>query len=118
MIETVKTFLENIKEQKHVQLLLVQGDFRVTLNCQQQTVHLVIKNGGIFILQGSVESSTKYEISGDLTAMKQLLKGKERLRVLEKNGQLKVSAPLRVKLLLESIFYLSKTQNCELAKII
>ncbi|WP_312468931.1 SCP2 sterol-binding domain-containing protein [Neobacillus sp.] len=118
MIETVKTFLENIKEQGHVQQLLFQGDLRVTLNCQQQAVHLVIKNGGIFILQGSEESQTKYEISGNLTAMEQLLAGKERLRVLEKNGQLKVSAPLRVKLLLESIFFLTKTEKPELAKII
>ena len=51
------------------------------------------------------------EIRGDLNAMKQLLEGKERLRVLEQNGQLSIPAPIRTTLLLESIFYLTKAQE-------
>ncbi|WHY76732.1 SCP2 sterol-binding domain-containing protein [Neobacillus sp. WH10] len=116
MIEAVKTFLVKIKDQGHVLPLIHRADIQVNLHCDQQTIQLIIKNGGIFLLQNPEEQQVKYEISGSPAAMKQLLEGTERLRFLEQQGQLKASTPLRTTLLLESIFFLTKAQNSQFTK--
>ncbi|MEH7501271.1 hypothetical protein V7152_04370 [Neobacillus drentensis] len=117
MIEALKTFQLAIKQQGHLLPLLGHIDLRVNLVCDQQDIQIIIKDGEIFSLHDSDETQTIFEIRGDLIAMKQLLEGKERLRVLERNGQLSISAPIRTTLLLESIFYLTKAEE-NFAKII
>jgi len=107
-----------IKNQEHVLPLIHQADLQVNLCCEAQTIQLNIKDGGIFLMQYPDVQQVKYEISGSPTAMKQLLEGTERLRVLEQQGQLKASTPLRTTLLLESIFFLTNAQNSQFAKII
>lgn len=111
MIEMLKNFQLAIKQQRHVLPLLERIDLRVNLVCEQKTIQIIIKNGEIFILHDSEESQTISQIRGDLNAIKELLEGKERLRVLERNGQLRISAPIRTTLLLESVFYLTKAQE-------
>lgn len=117
MIEALKAVQITIKQQGHVLPLLEHSRIRVNLVCEQKTNQVIIKDGEFFILHDSEATQTIPEIRGDLKAMKQLLEGKERLRALERNGQLSISAPLRTTLLLESIFYLTKAQE-EFAKII
>ncbi|WP_066091484.1 SCP2 sterol-binding domain-containing protein [Neobacillus novalis] len=115
-MDVVEAFLAKIKDQEHVQPLFLHADLQINLRCEGQTIQLIIKNGNIMILQNSEAQQSKYEISGSQNAMKQLLEGTQRLRVLEQQGQLKVSAPLRTTLLLESVFFLTKAQNRERTK--
>lgn len=111
MIESLKIFQLAIKQQAHVLPLLEHIDLRVKFVCEQNTFQLIIKDGEIFILHDRKDSSqSTSEIRGDLNIIQQLLEGKERLRVLERNGQLTVTAPLRTTLLLESVFYLTKAK--------
>ncbi|MCM3115186.1 hypothetical protein M3610_07775 [Neobacillus sp. MER 74] len=116
MIEVLKTFQLAIKQQGHLLPLLEHIHTRVNLICEQNTYQIFMKDREIFILHDSKETQTIPEIRGDLYAMRQLLTGEERLRTLERNGQLSISAPIRTTLLLESIFYLTKTQD-HIAKI-
>ena len=116
MIEVLKTFQLAIKEQGHLLPLLEHIDAKVNLICEQNTYQIIIKDREVFILHDSRETHTRSEIRGDLHAMKQLLTGEVRLRALERNGLLSISAPIRTTLLLESIFYLTKTQE-NIAKI-
>ncbi|MFJ5713789.1 SCP2 sterol-binding domain-containing protein [Neobacillus sp. NPDC093127] len=119
MMNVVEAFLAKIKDQGHVLPLFLHADLQINLRCVGQTIQLIIKNGSIMILQNSEAQQSKYEISGSQNAMNQLLKGTQRLRVLEQQGQLKVSAPLRTTLLLESIFFLTKAKDpVNLQKII
>jgi len=119
MIEALKTFQIAIKQQRHVLPLLEHIDLRVNMVCEQRSFQMIIKDREIFILHDndSEELRPKAEIRGDLHAMRQLLEGKERLRALERNGHLSISATIRMTLLLESIFYLTKSQE-NFAKII
>ncbi|WHY66223.1 hypothetical protein [Neobacillus sp. SuZ13] len=116
MIEVLETFQIAIKQQGHLLPLLEHIQTRVNLICEQNTYQIIIKDREVFILYDSVETPARSEIRGDLHAMKQLLTGEERLRALERNGLLSISAPIRTTLLLESIFYLTKTQG-NIAKI-
>ncbi|ETI66203.1 SCP2 sterol-binding domain-containing protein [Neobacillus vireti] len=118
MMEAVEAFLAKIKDQGHVLPLIHQANLQINLRCEGQMMQLMIKNGSTMILQNSEALQTKHEISGSPNAMKQLLEGTYRLRVLEQQGQLKVSVPLRSTLLLESVFFLTKAQNSPQAKII
>lgn len=111
MIEALKTFQIAIKQQGHVLPLLEHINLRANLVCEQKAIQIIIKDGEFFVLHDREENQTIPEIRGDLAAMKQLLEGKERLRALERKGQLSISAPLRTTLLLESIFYLTKAQE-------
>lgn len=119
MMKAINTFLLAVKEREHIQPLIQYADLRVNLLCyQHQPIQLVIKNGEILILHDSENADQlKNEISGSSEAMKWLLQGKERLRKMERQGELKVTASLRTALLLESIFYLTKAQN-DFAKIV
>ncbi|WP_066258620.1 hypothetical protein [Neobacillus drentensis] len=111
MIEELKAFQLEIKQQGHILPLLEHIDLRVNLVSELTTIQIFIKNNEIFILHDSDATQNIPEICGDPQAIKQLLEGKERLRTLERNGQLTISAPIRTTLLLESIFYLTKAQK-------
>jgi hypothetical protein len=111
MIEALKTFQLAIKQQGLVLPLMEHINLRVNLVCEQKIMQIIIKDGELFTLYAREDTQAETEIRGDLNAIKQLLEGKERLRILERNGQLTVSAPLRATLLLESIFYLTKPQE-------
>jgi len=118
MNEAMNIFLQAAKEREHIRPLIQHADLRVCLRCHDQAIQLIMKNGEIVALYHSENSEqTKNEISGSLSAMKQLLEGKERLRVLEQQGELTVAASLRAALLLESIFYLTKARQ-PLVKIV
>jgi hypothetical protein len=112
MIEALKTFQLAIKQQGHVLPLMEHINLRVNLVCEQKTMQIIIKDGELLTLYvHRDDTQAETEIRGDLNAIKQLLEGKERLRVLERLGQLTISAPLRATLLLESIFYLTKPKE-------
>jgi hypothetical protein len=117
MIDGIQKFLVKMQQQEHVYPLIHQAEVHVNLRCEQQVVQFVIKNGAVFILQNPSEQQIAYEISGSEAAMKQLIEGSSRLRVLEQKGEVKVDTSLRIALLLESLFYLTKAQE-EYAKII
>lgn len=117
MIEEVQRFLVKMQQQEHVYPLIRQADVHVNLRCDQHKVQLVIKNGSVFILQNPSEQQMVYEISGNDMSMKQLIEGTTRLRILEQKDKIKVDAPLRITLLLESLFYLTKARE-DFAKII
>ena len=111
MIETLKTFQLAIKKQGHVLPLLEHINLRVNLVCERNSFQIILKDREIFIIHDSEETQSLSEIRGDLHAMKDLLEGKQRLRALERSGHLSIKAPIRTKLLLESIFYLTKAQD-------
>lgn len=117
MMEAIQRFLVKMQQQGHVYPLIRQADVHVNLRCGHQVVQIVIKNGAVFILQNPTQHQISYEIEGNETSMTQLVEGTTRLRVLEKNGEIKVDAPLRIILLFESLFYLTKAQE-DFAKII
>jgi hypothetical protein len=118
MIDTIQTFLQTIKERKHV-LQLIQSTDKLMIHfvCGPETVPIALINGEFSWLHDIGEKFLSCEIGGDAAAIKQLLGGKEKLRFLVKNGQLKVTAPFRTILMLESIFYLTKVGE-ELDQII
>ncbi|MEH7439134.1 hypothetical protein V7182_16795 [Neobacillus drentensis] len=117
MIEAIQKFLVKMQQQGHVYPLIHQAEVHVNLRCEKEVVQLVIKNGAVFILQNPSEEQSTYEISGSEAAMKQIIEGTSRLRVLEQKGEIKVDTSLRISLLLESLFYLTKAQE-DFAKII
>ncbi|MEO2073854.1 MAG: hypothetical protein ABGX20_00335 [Bacillus sp. (in: firmicutes)] len=117
MIEEIQKFLVKMQQQEHVYPLIRQADVHINLRCDQQLIQLVIKNGAVFILQNPSEHQVTYEIRGSDLSMKQLVEGAARLRVLEQKEEIIVDAPLRITLLLESLFYLTKAQE-DFAKII
>ena len=111
MIEIVNHFIEALKNQEYLHAIIQQADFRINLAADGQVIQLVFYHGEITVEQEISDSLTRFEISGSQTAIAQLLKGKERLRLLERNGCLKIVAPLRMVLLLESIFYLTRPDH-------
>jgi len=104
MNELLQAFLLEVKRCGHLYPLMQQADVRLTLQCGDEKTQLEIKQAVISILN---EEETSIQICGELSALKQLLEGKERLRVLEKRGAIKVTANLRTALWLESLFFLA-----------
>ncbi|PLS02643.1 hypothetical protein [Neobacillus cucumis] len=115
MKELAEKFLEKFTLQGHVLGLIKHADIKVKFCCEKETAIFEIKNGKISLLNN--QDQICYEIHGNNGAMKQFLEGTERLRILERKGQLIVSAPLRTTLLLEAIFFLTKAHE-NLAKVI
>lgn len=114
MDELVKFFIQTMKERSHVLQLINHTVLHVTLVSGGIRIPIAINNGDIYLPQKITATFPNYEISGDII---QLLEGKETLRSLVRKGQLKISAPFRTILLLESIFYLTKATG-NLQKII
>ena len=114
MEKTIKSFLQTINERSHVLQLIKNTELLVTFVSMEKSIPIAIKNGKIFLSKDTDSTLINYEISGDI---EQLLEGEETLRYLVRKGRLKISAPFRTILLLESMFYLAKA-NQNLKKII
>jgi hypothetical protein len=72
---------------------------------------LVFHQGEVFLIEDCHENTGNVVISGQVGSIIKLLEGKEKLRILVRSGQLKVKAPFRTLLLLESIFFLTKAKE-------
>jgi hypothetical protein len=109
MKEVIKSFIIAANRQEHILPLIRQADFHVNLSTGQESIQLKITRGRIEICES--EASGGYSIEGSPAEMSKLLNGEEKLRVLERGGILRVSAPLRIVLLLEALFLLANAQN-------
>lgn len=112
MEEMIQLFLSAIKKRSHVLKLIenLEG-LRIRLVCENTNELLVFHRGEVFLLVENDESAISYEISGQQDSIYSLLEGKEKLRFLINSRQLKVKAPFRTVLLIESIFYLTKPEE-------
>ena len=115
MKQLAEDFIARFNLQGHTLGLIKRADLRVKISCDSGTAMLEIKNGQIVLKNH--HDPNGYQITGDYHTLKQLFEGAERLRILERKGQLTISAPLRTTLLLESIFFLTKAHE-NLAKVI
>lgn len=112
MKEIIQCFLSAIKQRGHVLTLIEKLDgLKIRLVCDGQEDFLVFHRGEVFLLVDNSENAVTCEIGGQQDSIYSLLEGKERLRILINNGQLKVKAPFRTILLIESIFYLTKPEE-------
>ncbi|WP_342432870.1 SCP2 sterol-binding domain-containing protein [Neobacillus sp. FSL H8-0543] len=114
MNEAIEEFVTSINECNHVLRLFDKVDsLTVKLICNQQSVVIAFQNGKALLLDESLSVDTVCQIFGDLDSLLTLIEGKERLRILVKQGQLKVAGTFRTTLLLESAFYLTQTGKSE-----
>ena len=112
MKEIIQIFFSAIKKRGHILKLIEKLDeLKIKLICEGQEEFLIFQRGEVFLLTDKSDSAVAYEISGQQESMYSLLEGKEKLRILIKNEQLKVKAPFRTILLIESIFYLTKPEE-------
>ncbi|WP_160722445.1 hypothetical protein [Bacillus sp. USDA818B3_A] len=115
MEQLAEDFINRFNLQGHTLGLIKRADLRVKISCDSGTFILEIKNSQIVLKNHHQQNC--YQIAGDYHTLKQLFEGTERLRILERKGQLTIEAPLRTILLLESIFFLTKAHE-NLAKVI
>lgn len=109
MIDTLQAFIRSINERKHVLLLIQNSVMTIELVTKDEAFSLLIKNGEVFITEMDSESSNKYRICGEKDRIKDLISGREKLRTLMKKRELQFTAPFRTTLMLESFFYLGRT---------
>jgi hypothetical protein len=118
MKDMIQIFLSSIKERGHVLKLIEKLDgLKIKLVCEGKEDLLVFHRGEVSLLVDTNENAFTYVISGQRESIYCLLEGKEKLRNLLKKEQLKVIAPFRAVLLIESIFYLTKPEE-QLTKFI
>ncbi|WP_462411091.1 SCP2 sterol-binding domain-containing protein [Neobacillus sp. Marseille-QA0830] len=117
MLDAINTFLLTVRGRADILPLIDNAEIQLDISCEQKSIMLKIKNGEISIAAEKDSRLQKVTICGSLSAITLMLEGKEKLRILQKNGALKVTAPLRATLMLESLFYLVKADP-QLAKII
>lgn len=116
MIETVQAFIQSINLRKHVLTLIEDIRLTVEFRMEDETLFLVLKNGEVFLADGPSDPSHTFRISGEKERIKELISGREKLRIFLIRGDLQCSAPFRTILMLESFFYLGKTEQV-MAKI-
>jgi hypothetical protein len=112
MEKSVQAFLIKINEQKHV-LELIKNVENLTINliAKNSITAFTITNKELYILENENEAVNTCEISGKTKDLQDLLSGKEQLRVLLRHGKIRISASFRIILLLESLFYLTKSET-------
>jgi hypothetical protein len=114
MNEAIVEFLTNIKKRNHVLRLFDKVDsLTVKLVCDQQAAVITFQHGEALVLDANLEEDTTCQISGELISLLALFKGEEKLRILAKQGKLVVKGTFRTTLLLESAFYLVRTDKTE-----
>jgi hypothetical protein len=110
MEESVQAFLIKINKQKHVlELIKNLENLSIILIAENLIVAFTITNKELYILENENEAVNICEISGKTKDLQDLLSGEEPLRVLLRQGKIRVSTSFRILLLLESLFYLTKS---------
>jgi hypothetical protein len=111
MEKSVQAFLLKVNEQKHVlQLLQKIENLTIRLVAEHSSTAFVITNTGIYNLQNVAETVDTCDVYGEITDLQDLLSGKEKLRVLVRDGKIRISSSFRTVLFLESLFYLTKLE--------
>ncbi|MGJ7911335.1 hypothetical protein [Neobacillus sp. LXY-1] len=108
MKEAVHSFILAANQLEHILPLIRQADFHVAISTHHETVKLAINHGTIEI---SDDLAPGYTINGSNAGIHRLISGEAKLRTLQREGVLKVEAPLRIVLLLEALFVLASSQN-------
>ncbi|MDQ1000962.1 hypothetical protein QFZ28_001362 [Neobacillus niacini] len=112
MEEMIRIFLSAIRKRSHVLKLIETSEYlKIKLECEDQEGFLVFHRGEVFSLVDNNDSTVTCEINGQRDSVNSLLEGNGKLRILINQGQLKVKAPFRTILLIESIFYLTKPED-------
>ena len=112
MDEMIQTFISAVKKRGHVLKLIETLDgLTIKLVCEGKEYFIVFHRGEVILLVDYNDRAVTCEISGQRDSVYHLLEGKEIFRALIHNGQLKVKAPFRTILLIESIFYLTKPEE-------
>lgn len=106
MNETLADFTAKIKEPGHVRRLLDHKEFGLILICGKQRAAILFKAGQAFLTDDAGIDIDQYVLQGDQISFAKLLTGRETLRALMEKQELSISAPFRILLLLESLFYL------------
>lgn len=110
MIEYVQDFIDRINEREHILLLIEDVELKISfiIEEKQQMLSIFFCHGEVILLNDMNTVYDSVEIYGEQCSFKVLMEGRETLRTLMKTGDLRVSAPFRTLLLLESLFYLGK----------
>ncbi|MDP4106296.1 MAG: SCP2 sterol-binding domain-containing protein [Bacillota bacterium] len=116
MIETVQAYIQSINERKHVLTLIEDTVLTIEFIVKDEMISLSLKKGEVCTSEQLCNAENKFSIHGEKESVKALISGREKFRTLLMNGDLQCSAPFRTILLLESFFYLGKTEK-KMAKI-
>lgn len=112
MEEMIQVFLSAIKKCDRVLKLIENLDgLKIKLVCENAEGLLVFHRGEVFSLVDNDDRSVTYVIRGQRDSIYSLLEGNQKLRTLIQNKKLKITAPFRTILLIESIFYLTKPEK-------
>jgi hypothetical protein len=111
MFDTVQAFIQSINERKHVLTLIEDTALTIEFRMKDETLSLFLKNGEVFLADEPCDPSNTFKISGEKESVKDLISGRDKFRTLLMKGDLQCSAPFRTTLLLESFFYLGKTEK-------
>lgn len=112
MRDAVNNFLTTINEREHVLTLIKSLEILVIkLVYEKNIIEMAFHRGEAIFLEENREKAISCEISGEAESIKSLINGEKKLRHFIMSGQLKVTASFRTILLLESIFYLTKTDG-------
>ncbi|OLS34591.1 hypothetical protein [Bacillus sp. MRMR6] len=108
MKDTLHNFLKTLNERKHVLRLIDHAEkLSVKFCIGEDSIFVAFHRGTAILIDKDLNKLVDCQISGNKKAIQELLEGRDSLRRLYKNGQLKVTASFRTVLLLESIFYLA-----------
>jgi len=110
MVDQIQKFISVLEERSHILKLVENVDgIAVKLVCEDDNRFISFIRGEVLCQDDPERLEVLCEIRGPSESMKQLISGKEKLRNLVTNGCLSVSGPFRMILLIESIFYLTKS---------
>jgi hypothetical protein len=108
MKDTLHNFLKTLNEREHVLRLIDHTEMLSVKFCiGEDTALMAFHRGTGLVVDEDFCKMVDCQISGDEKAIRELLEGRDSLRRLYRNGQIKVTASFRNVLLLESIFYLT-----------
>ena len=106
MNEVFQAFLSRVKERDHLLQLIQKTEYSITFRNESEEISLAFINGEVCLER----MHRDYEISGNIET---LLTGTEPLRVLLRKGKIQLTAPFRIILMAESLFYLAGNQNLQ-----
>lgn len=106
----MKYFVEKLNRKESLKPLLRNASLSLVLTCQNESYFMELKNNR-FSWRRMKDDKPDIWLTGDRTSISLVTEGEILLREAKKRGSIQLEGSLRKILLLESLFFLSKSRS-------
>ena len=106
-----EALIERVNSKEHIGIFIEKASLTLKIQSDDDFLTLIFSNGSISFDMAQKTENPDVLISGSYENLSLILEGKEKLRMAEETGKIKIFSTFRNKLFLETLLFLVKNDD-------